>query len=406
MLNGLTGVNSWLSFSHHMFVPGLNWEEDLKAMTPRKRRLPFRYLEPSFFGGLLDDPLLYVRIRPLRRALLFDCGQIFHLAKRVVKPIDTVFITHAHMDHSMGIPTLVRHHHASPRPMNIFGPPGIAEQVDHLLSGFDWNLCEATWFTLHVHEIRQDRLLHFSFIGPEGFARRFDGDEPRKGREIWSCRYASVEAELLDHKIPVLAFRVRERSHFSVDSGRLAQQKLVPGRWIHDLKKKVWKGCGESVVMVQRQTGEEPRGEALRDPDLLYDAIRADHPCASLGYLCDVGWTAENIAKIQVFLEGVTLLCADCTFLAADVAKARASYHLCTEDLNNLASRLVPAYLLPMHLSKSYHRRIFQIYDELRPPPECTILRLPGHIVPAPLTVGDVEAWMRPPDTTPELKQE
>src|ERR1035437_3712865 len=80
-----------------------------------KRRLPFRYILPAFFGGLLDDPLLLLRIRPLKRALLFDCGQIAHLAKRAVKPIDAVFITHAHMDHIMGIPTLVRHHHASPR---------------------------------------------------------------------------------------------------------------------------------------------------------------------------------------------------------------------------------------------------------------------------------------------------
>jgi phosphoribosyl 1,2-cyclic phosphodiesterase len=69
------------------------------------RRPPFRYCEPAFFGGLLDDPLLYLRIRPEGQALLFDCGQIAHLAKRVVKPIIAVFITHAHMDHIMGVPT-------------------------------------------------------------------------------------------------------------------------------------------------------------------------------------------------------------------------------------------------------------------------------------------------------------
>ena len=133
-------------------------------------RLPFRYCEPAFFGGLLDDPLLFLRIRPEGRALLFDCGQIAHLAKRVVKPITAVFITHAHMDHIMGVPTLVRHHHASPLPVDLYGPPAIAERVAHLLQGFDWNLREPTWFTLRVHEIHHDRILHFRFPGSEGLA--------------------------------------------------------------------------------------------------------------------------------------------------------------------------------------------------------------------------------------------
>ena len=371
-------------------------------MAPGKRRLPFRYLEPTFFGGLLDDPLLFVRIRPLRRALLFDCGQIAHLAKRVVKPIDTVFITHAHMDHIMGIPTLVRHHHVSPRPMDIYGPPGIADRVHHLLSGFDWNLSEPTWFTLHVHEILQERIQHFSFIGPEGFSRRFDGDEPRSGREIWSCRYAAVEAELLDHKIPVLAFRVRERPHFSVDTRCLERLGLVPGEWIRDLKRNVWKDRSEALVQIPSRAGEELRIGDEQDPAVLYESIRNDRPCASLGYLCDVGWTPENIAKIEAFLGDLTLLCADCTFLKADVGKARASYHLCTEDLNQLAGRLVPRYLLPMHLSKSYLRRTPDLYDELHPPSGSIVLRLPNHLVPAPITVGDVAPWLRPPDSDPE----
>jgi ribonuclease Z len=359
-----------------------------------KRRLPFRYIEPAFFGGLLDDPLLFLRIRPLKRALLFDCGQIAHLAKRVVKPIDAVFITHAHMDHIMGIPTLVRHHHVSPRPLDIFGPPGIAERVGHLLMGFDWNLCEPRWFTLRVHEIRQDSIHHFSFAGPEGFARRFDGHEPRNDREIWSCRYVTVEAELLDHKIPVLAFRIRERLHYAIDFSLMEQQGLVPGDWIRDLKSRVWKGRPEPPVVVTCRDGTALRLETVDDPHRFYAGIEARQSSASIGYLCDVGWTPENIAKIEAFLSDVTLLCADCTFLAADIEKARSSYHLCTADLNDLARRLAPAFLLPMHLSKGYLLRTVDLYTELHMPGTTTILELPEHLVPAPLMVKDVERWL------------
>ncbi|MBT1070213.1 MBL fold metallo-hydrolase [Pelotalea chapellei] len=417
-------------------------------MPPVKRRLPFRYIEPVFFGGLLDDPLLFLRIRPLKRALLFDCGQIAHLAKRVVKPIDAVFITHAHMDHIMGIPTLVRHHHASPRPMDVFGPPGIIERVEHLLLGFEWNLSESNWFTLRVHEIRADRLLHCSFPGPKSFRRSRVTEEQRTGRQIWSCPYATVEAELLDHKLPVLGFRIQEQPHFAIDYEKLDRLGIMPGEWIRDLKNRVWKGRSNVQVEIeveveQRETEnsqEKPCPDSLlinsgcskivrsslpekaprsrssatahkadfedggemavfqqpvKDPHALYGIIHDNRPCVSIGYVCDVGWTADNVAAMESLLKGVTLLCSDCTFLAEDRDKARASYHLCTRDLNELAELLAPGYLLPMHMSKSYLKKSFDIYNELRPPEGTKILRLPKHLVPAPLTVSDVDEWMK-----------
>ena len=367
-------------------------------MTARKRRIHFRYLEPAFFGGLLDDPLLFLRIRPLRQALLFDCGQIAHLAKRVVKAINTVFITHAHMDHIMGIPTLVRHHHASPHPLDIFGPPGTSERVQHLLAGFDWNLSEPTWFTLRVHEVEQARVLHYSFPGPEQFRRRFDGEETRTTSEIWSCQYVSVAAELLDHKLPVLAFRIQERPNFAIDPERLEREGLIAGDWIRDLKSRVWKGRPQSAVLVMRRNGNQVSCESVDDPRLLYDSIHGDQECASLGYLSDVGWTAGNLEKIEKLLKGVTLLCSECTFMSADIEKARASFHLSTQDLNELAGRLKPRFLLAMHLSKSYLYHTVDLYRELDPPEGTSILRLHNHIVPAPLAVEDVDKWLRVPE--------
>lgn len=33
----------------------------------------FRFLEPTFFAGLIDDPCLLIRDRPIHQSILIDC---------------------------------------------------------------------------------------------------------------------------------------------------------------------------------------------------------------------------------------------------------------------------------------------------------------------------------------------
>ena len=134
----------------------------------------------------------------------------------------------------------------------------------------------------------------------------------------------------------------------------------------------------------------------MPDPSALYALIRGREAAVSLGYVTDVGWTPQNIATLERFFSGLTLLCAECTFLAQDLEKARSSYYLCSADLNDLAARLVPRFLLAMHLSKSYLYHTVDLYAELAPPTATSPLRLPNHIVPPPLSVEEVTKWLRP----------
>jgi ribonuclease Z len=86
----------------------------------------------------------------------------------------------------------------------------------------------------------------------------------------------------------------------------------------------------------------------------------------------------------------VTLLVCECSYLAAERDKARVSYHLCSSDVNELVQELAPAFLLPMHLSKSYVGRGEQLYCELDLPPGVTLLRLPERLTPRPLLPAEV----------------
>lgn len=349
-------------------------------------RLLFRYLEPTFCAGLLDDPVLYLHVRPLGRAILIDCGQLHHLAKRVLKSLDAIFVSHAHMDHFMGFDTLVRHIHVSPRTVELFGPPGIAARVAAKLAGYDWNLAEASWCTFRVHEVHPDRLQHVAFPGAAGFSRREEGETARRDRTIWHNDFLTVEAALCDHKIPSLAFRISERPTFWIDADKVRQAGLVPGEWLRELKRRFYQGTlADGGLTVLRQRGDEVGEDEVADPGALLAAIRQEQTPASIGYLTDIAMNAANLATVLNFLGGVTLLACEASFLAADRAKARTSHHLCTSDVNLLARELRPAFLLPMHLSKSNNGRSDELYGELSLPATTVLLRFPEHLTPRPL---------------------
>ncbi len=349
-------------------------------------RLPFRTLEPAFFAGLADDPLFLAQIRPLGRSLLFDCGQITHLAKRVLRSIDAVFISHAHMDHFMGMDTLTRHILVSPRTVDVFGPPGLAARLANKLAGYDWNLREDFWCSYRVCEIHPQSVRTFLLAGAEGFASRFEGEAAREGADIFANRYLRVSADVGDHRIPALFFRGTEQAVFSVDEGKIAAAGLVPGSWVKALKSLFFRGAlADTPLAVLRRRGDTVEETLWPNAAVLYDLVQRQASPASFGYFTDLGFSEENRARLGALLRGATLLIGECAYLRSDKDRARASHHLCTEDLNRLLDDLRPQFFLPMHLSKSYLGKSEQLYEEIEPPPGTVVLRLPERITPRPL---------------------
>ncbi len=351
----------------------------------------FRTLQPSFFSGLLDDPVMFINVRQTGRGILLDCGQLHHLAKRVLRSTDALFVSHAHMDHLMGFDHLLRHVHVASRTVALYGPPGIADRISHKLAGYDWNLTEESWCTIEVYEVHPSKIEQFEFAGSRGFTSRHRQTLPRHDHIIYQTRHLKVEAEICDHKIPVLIFRVTEARPFLIDRQRLHEEKLLPGPWIKELEKRFHDNCWEcGPIEVWKAAAEDHTVETIDDAEALYQTICCNVPSASIGYICDIGMTHENLSQVCDLLSGVTLLVSECTFLAKDKEKARISAHLCTTDLNQISRQVKPDLLLPMHLSKSYINDTQRLYAELAPPHGTQLLQLPNYMTPCPLLPGEL----------------
>lgn len=349
-------------------------------------RLPFRNLEPTFCSGLFDDPLLLIRQRPLGSNLLFDCGQLQHLAKRTLTAIEAVFVSHGHMDHWMGIDTLTRHIYVSPKTIELFGPVGIAAKLEHKLAGYDWNLCEKNWGSYRVHEIADDMIHTHLLSGPEGYHRTRLGSCPRTSRIIFENNLLKVSAGIGDHLVDSLFFRIDEQPAFNIDRDFLERRQLLKGPWIGQLKRRFHRQQDlDQPLTVLRSGKVGPEEFQLEDVRTFCREITAAQRPASIGYISDVGFSPVNQEKIAGLLTGVTLLLCETTFLSDGTERARSSRHLCNTDVNQLLEALRPEFFLPMHLSKSYNGCSSRLYQELQMPSGTTLLQLPDHVTPRPL---------------------
>ena len=67
-----------------------------------------KYFTFNFVNGLSGDPTIYVQNKKSGKAFLWDIAPLQNLSEKEQLKIERVFISHTHMDHFMGIDSLIR----------------------------------------------------------------------------------------------------------------------------------------------------------------------------------------------------------------------------------------------------------------------------------------------------------
>ncbi len=308
---------------------------------------------PRLINGPFGDPGLYVSLRWLGRALLFDLGNIERIPGPAIARVSHVFVSHTHLDHFIGFDRMLRIFLSRDTELTLFGPAGIVRNVAGKLRGYTWNLVENYSFSLLVHEVSSDKIVRCRFRARTGFEAEEIDEQPFSG-VLHSEASLWVEAAILDHKIPCLAFALHEPTRLNIRTDALRQLGVPPGRWLSELKQRIRESAPEDTPIYARwrDQGEE-RVQEFRLGDLRRQLV-LETPGTKICYVVDAIFHKENAQRIVELARGADLFFCESLFLDRDRQEASKRYHLTARQAGTLARLAEVRELRTFHFSPRY----------------------------------------------------
>ena len=323
-------------------------------------------VQPRLVNGPFDDPALYIDFRFGRRALLFDLGDVSALSSRELLRVSHVFVSHTHVDHFAGFHVLLRVCLHRTEPLHLFGPAGFPDRVAHKLGGYTWNLLDQNSpdFAVTASEFCDGRIARSAAFRARQKFRREEIEPPAlpsglllQEEGLW------VEATIVDHGIPCLAFALQERQRVNVSKEGLATLELSVGPWLNAAKAAARRGEPDDFSVVA-PGGTIPLGS------LKERALRIA-PGQRLAYVTDAAGHETNVARIVALARGADQLFVEAAFLQEDEALAGQNHHLTAATAGRIAREAGAARVTPFHFSARYLTREEEIRRE--------VLDAPGH---------------------------
>jgi ribonuclease Z len=278
--------------------------------------------------------------------LLFDCGDgcLGRLSCAEVQAIDHVLFSHLHIDHVAGFDAFFRcTFNRTDRPNHLWGPAGTGAILHHRFRGFLWNLVNGQQAAWRVHDLHFSRVATMRLELAEAFTMAHDeGDRPWERTILEGPGYV-VEALLMDHGTPSVAYIVREKPRLNVDAARLAGLGLRPGPWLQRVRGPA--AVEAEMVVIEGVTRE------LRE---LQDALLTVTPGNAVAYLTDFLLDAPAADRLAQALKGVGTVVCESQYREADIELAHRNYHMTAKQAASLAARAGVGQLVLFHLSDRY----------------------------------------------------
>jgi len=310
----------------------------------------------TLVNGVFGDPLLHLRLRHQRRSLLFDLGEGSRLSARIAHQVSDVFITHTHIDHISGFLWLLRSRIGENGVCHLYGPPGLAANIEGLIQGIHWDRIGDRGPRFEVAELHGNRLQRFNLQAGKPGCQYCGEEEVRDGVLLKEADFR-VRAATLDHGTPVLAYAYEPARQINIRKERLEARKLEPGSWLNELKQHLH--AGEASIRISLPDGTEETVAALADELTLIT------PGSKLVYATDFADTPDNRRRLSAIAQGAHTLFCEATFLERESVQAGRTGHLTTRACAEVSNEAQAQYLIPFHFSRRYEDQPWRVYQEI-----------------------------------------
>ncbi|MBI4838403.1 MAG: MBL fold metallo-hydrolase [Nitrospirae bacterium] len=304
-------------------------------------------MKPSFHARLVngpfEDPGLYVRLLREGRAFLFDAGFTASLSARDILKVSDIFISHAHIDHFIGFDNILRLHLRKKEPVRLYGPEGFLDRIEGKLKGYTWNLIGDYPLIIEAAEIKEKTVTKARFRTQNSFKRENAASAPFDG-VLLKDSFFKVEAAVLDHQIPCLAFSMEEDYHINIDKAELNKLNLPVGQWLGELKQAIRDGATDRVF-------------TINDRRFNFSELRHIANITKgqkLSYVVDTIGTKENMKNIIALAKDSDVLYIEAYFLDRDNDRAKERYHLTAKEAGRIAKEAGAGRLEVFHFSPKY----------------------------------------------------
>lgn len=323
-------------------------------------------LHPSLVNGRSGDPALYVETLFEKRAILFDLGDISNLSPRKIQWLEHVFVSHTHIDHFIGFDRLLRVLVGREKTINVYGPTGFIDQVQHKLLAYRWNLVDryATDLVFVVTEINSSLEIQTARFR---FKAAFTAEAVGSGRIADAVLYSEptfrVSTTVLEHRMPCLAFAIEEAAHVNVWKNRLAELGLPLGPWLRELKRAVIENRPNDHAI---RISSRPTSADVRELPLgTLRGVLTVTPGQKVAYVTDVADTPANRAAIITLARNADVLFIEAAFAQADTVLAAERAHLTTAAAGRIARESGVRRIEPFHFSARYSGEEARMLDEV-----------------------------------------